>query len=74
MSFDERAKPVLDAAAEHAAAVDRTGEFPREAVDALRERGLLGLTLPESLGGLGGAPADFLTSPGRSRRDVPRPR
>ena len=61
MSFDERAKPVLDAAAEHAAAVDRTGEFPREAVDALRETGLLGLTLPESLGGLGGAPADFLS-------------
>lgn len=61
MSFDERAKPVLDAAAEHVAAVDRTGEFPREAVDALRETGLLGLTLPESLGGLGGAPADFLS-------------
>jgi alkylation response protein AidB-like acyl-CoA dehydrogenase len=61
MSIDQRAKPMLDAAAEHAASVDAAGGFPTEAVNALRSSGLLGLTFPESAGGLGGSPSDFLS-------------
>ena len=61
MSFDEQLQPVLDVAAEHAVSVDRDGRFPEEAIDALRDSGLLGLTLPEAVGGLDGSPADFLS-------------
>ncbi|MGH2640539.1 MAG: acyl-CoA dehydrogenase family protein [Actinomycetota bacterium] len=60
MSFDERVAPALVLAAEHAAEVDREGRFPEEAVGALRDAGMLGLTLPTTVGGLGGTPADFL--------------
>ena len=60
MSFEEDLAPVLKVAGTHAASVDREGRFPREAIEALRERGLLGLTLPETVGGRGGTPADFL--------------
>ncbi|WP_100444028.1 Rv1679 family acyl-CoA dehydrogenase [Glycomyces xiaoerkulensis] len=52
-------EPVLEAAREHAADVDATGRFPTEAVAALRESGLLGLTLPPGVGGLGGGPSEF---------------
>lgn len=62
MSFDDRIQPVLEVAAQHAAHVDREGRFPVETIDALRDRGLLGLTLPESIGGLGGTPSDFLSA------------
>jgi alkylation response protein AidB-like acyl-CoA dehydrogenase len=61
MSFDDRSQPVLEVAAEHAAAVDRQSRFPDETIGALRDSGLLGLTLPQAIGGLGGAPADFLS-------------
>ena len=61
MSFDEQLQPVLDVAAEHAVSVDRDGRFPEEAIDSLRDSGLLGLTLPEAIGGLDGSPADFLS-------------
>jgi alkylation response protein AidB-like acyl-CoA dehydrogenase len=40
--------------------VDATGTFPAETVAALRESGLLGLTLPTEVGGLGGAPQDLV--------------
>ena len=60
MSFDEQLQPVLDVAAEHAVSVDRDGRFPEEAIGTLRASGLLGLTLPVSIGGLDGSPADFL--------------
>jgi alkylation response protein AidB-like acyl-CoA dehydrogenase len=61
MSFDDQLQPVLDVAAEHAVSVDRDGRFPEEAIDSLRDSGLLGLTLPVSIGGLDGSPADFLS-------------
>ena len=61
MSFDVQLQPVLDVAAEHAVSVDRDGRFPEEAIDSLRDSGLLGLTLPEAIGGLDGSPADFLS-------------
>lgn len=61
MSFDDRIQPVLEVAAEHAASVDRDGRFPDETIGALRDSALLGLTLPESVGGLGATPADFLS-------------
>ncbi|MGH2636384.1 MAG: acyl-CoA dehydrogenase family protein [Actinomycetota bacterium] len=62
MSFDDRLQPVLEIAAEHAAAVDREARFPEETISALRAAGLLGLTLPKAIGGLGGVPADFLSA------------
>jgi isovaleryl-CoA dehydrogenase len=39
--------------APHADDVDARGRFPREAVDALAEAGLLGLTIPVEYGGMG---------------------
>lgn len=39
--------------APHAADVDAQGRFPREAVDALAQAGLLGLTIPVEYGGMG---------------------
>ena len=41
------------AAAANAADVDQAGRFPREAVDALRDSGLCGLTVPEAAQVLG---------------------
>ncbi len=52
--------PVLEAARTHAHEVDATGEFPQVAVDALRESGLFGLTLPADDGGMGGGPQDLV--------------
>jgi alkylation response protein AidB-like acyl-CoA dehydrogenase len=46
----------VETIAAHAAAVDREGRFPTEAIAALREAGLLGTGLPEWVGG-DGAPA-----------------
>jgi alkylation response protein AidB-like acyl-CoA dehydrogenase len=43
----------------HAAAVDRTPRFPEESVAALAQAGLLGLTVPAALGGLGEGPRAF---------------
>ena len=60
MSFDEEVAPVLEVAGASAASVDRDARFPDEAIGALRERGLLGLTLPDTVGGRGGTPTDFL--------------
>jgi alkylation response protein AidB-like acyl-CoA dehydrogenase len=45
---------VLSVAAEHAADVDQRARFPQETVAALGEAGLLGLTVPTELGGMGG--------------------
>lgn len=49
---EQAAREVL---APHAADVDRFGEFPHEGITALREAKLLGLMVPESLGGPGGS-------------------
>jgi acyl-CoA dehydrogenase len=43
----------VDVAGPAAEAVDREGRFPREAVAALREAGLLGALVPQELGGRG---------------------
>lgn len=40
-------------AADHAVDVDRAGRFPEEAVEAMRQGGLLGAAVPRALGGLG---------------------
>lgn len=50
---------VVAVAAEFADAVDRDGRFPHEAVQALREEGLLGAMVPASLGGQGASLADL---------------
>ena len=43
----------LDVVNRHAADVDRQGRFPKESLAALGASGLLGLTVPAELGGLG---------------------
>jgi alkylation response protein AidB-like acyl-CoA dehydrogenase len=60
MEIEQRLEPALATAHEHAAAVDADGAFPREAVEALRAAGLLGLTLPAEAGGLGGGPEELV--------------
>jgi alkylation response protein AidB-like acyl-CoA dehydrogenase len=52
-------KQVTTVAAANAAQVDAEGVFPSAAVDALRASGLLGLILPEEVGGLGAGPFEF---------------
>lgn len=49
----ERVSAVVEVASAHAEAVDREGRFPAEAVAAMREARLLGLTAPPDLGGEG---------------------
>jgi alkylation response protein AidB-like acyl-CoA dehydrogenase len=44
---------VLDRIAAAAPAYDRSGEFPRDSIEALREAGALSLTVPARLGGHG---------------------
>jgi alkylation response protein AidB-like acyl-CoA dehydrogenase len=59
-TIEERLQPVLETAAANAAAVDRDARFPEETVTALAKEGLLGLTMPESIEGLGAGPSEFL--------------
>lgn len=59
MNLDSTLQPVLATAAEHAADVDAEGRFPVEAVAALGSSGLLGLTVPQGDGGLGGGTQEF---------------
>lgn len=60
MDVSSRLGAVLGAARGHAAEVDADARFPSEAVAALRESGLLGLTIPAEYGGLGGRPAELV--------------
>lgn len=60
MDLTARLEPVLAVAAEHAHDVDVNARFPEEAVAALRESGLLGLTLPAEVGGLGAGPHELV--------------
>lgn len=60
MDLSTRLDPVLAVAREHAREVDAEGRFPEEAVGALRQSGLLGLTLPAEVGGLGGGPRELV--------------
>lgn len=55
-----RLDPVLDVATKSARDVDAIGRFPDESVAALRESGLLGLTLPTEIGGLSAGPAELV--------------
>lgn len=59
MDLTGRIDPVLAVARESAREVDSSARYPSEAVDALRASGLLGLTLPEEVGGLGGGPPEL---------------
>src|SRR5688500_18957687 len=49
-----------DIAARHADDVDANGRFPTEAIAALGNTGLLGLTLPPEVGGCGQGPRTFI--------------
>jgi len=60
MNLADSLRPVREAAGKAAADVDANARFPLEAVTALRDSGLLGLTLPTDAGGLGGGPADLV--------------
>src|SRR3954449_8551051 len=59
-TLEDRIATVTDVAAADAAAVDRDGAFPQRSVDALAQAGLLGITLPTEVGGLGLGPREFL--------------
>ncbi|TFC97099.1 acyl-CoA dehydrogenase [Cryobacterium breve] len=60
MDVVELLDPVVEIARKHAHDVDAAGRFPEEAVAALRSSGLLGLTLPTEVGGLGGGPRELV--------------
>ncbi len=60
MDVVSRLSPVLEIASKNARDVDVEGRYPAEAVAALRESGLLGLTLPVDVGGLGGGPHELV--------------
>jgi alkylation response protein AidB-like acyl-CoA dehydrogenase len=59
MSLTEALEQVTTVAAASADQVDADGAFPVAAVEALRGSGLLGLILPEEVGGLGAGPLVF---------------
>lgn len=59
MSPLESLQHVTTVAAANADQVDAEGAFPSAAVDALRGSGLLGLILPDEVGGLGAGPLEF---------------
>lgn len=48
--------------AAHSDSVDRESRFPAEAVAALADRALLGLGVPQKLGGPGGGPAEIVAA------------
>src|SRR5580700_8910724 len=58
-SFQERTATVAAAAAADAEGVDRDGRFPKAAIDAARERKLLGAQIPVAFGGFGASIFDL---------------
>ena len=60
MDIDVSAPLSLEVIAAEAQAVDAEGRFPRAGLDQLARAGLLGLGVPESLGGVGGGPVEFV--------------
>ena len=60
MDLTTRLHPVLSVAQASASEVDASGDYPVATVTALRESGLLGLTLATEVGGLGGGPQDLV--------------
>ncbi|AYY14519.1 acyl-CoA dehydrogenase [Actinobacteria bacterium YIM 96077] len=65
MDLARALEPVLDAARENASDVDTNSRFPHEAVAALRESGLCGLTVPSEAGGMGCGPEELVTAVAR---------
>ncbi|HEY6566869.1 MAG TPA: acyl-CoA dehydrogenase family protein [Actinomycetota bacterium] len=59
MTFEASLDGVLEVAAANAVSVDRDARFPEETVAALGSAGLLGLTLPTEIGGMGAGPVEF---------------
>jgi alkylation response protein AidB-like acyl-CoA dehydrogenase len=59
-SLLHRARHVAAVVAQHAPRHDRDADFPVEALAALRETGLLGMTVPVDHGGLGATVSDLL--------------
>ena len=53
VDYGARARLAAAVAAQHAASVDAAGRFPSEAFAEIRRQGLLGIMVPESLGGEG---------------------
>ena len=60
MQIDLGPALTLEAIAAEAGAVDAEGRFPRAGIDELARAGLLGVGLPQSLGGAGGGPLEFV--------------
>jgi alkylation response protein AidB-like acyl-CoA dehydrogenase len=60
MDLHAQLEPVLAVARESAKQVDADASFPTASVTALRESGLLGLTLPVEVGGLGAGPHELV--------------
>jgi acyl-CoA dehydrogenase len=58
--YQRLATAVAEIAAHHAAEVDREARFPREALDMARRERLLGMMVPERLGGEGATTADVV--------------
>jgi isovaleryl-CoA dehydrogenase len=52
---EDLARIIDEIVAPEAAEIDRSGSFPRKAVDALADAGLLALTVPAEFGGGGGS-------------------
>jgi len=59
-SLGARAARVAAIAAQHADAVDRDGRYPQEAMDALKAEKLLGILVPQGLGGEGATVGDVV--------------
>ena len=60
MDLTSRLQPVVSTAKQTARTVDSSAAYPTATVAALRESGLLGLTLPPDVGGLGGGPKELV--------------
>ncbi|HLI50581.1 MAG TPA: acyl-CoA dehydrogenase [Thermomicrobiaceae bacterium] len=59
--FQERFRAFADEVVRpRAAEIDRSGEFPRDVIDAAAELGLLGLPIPEEYGGIGADNISFV--------------
>ncbi len=60
VELSARLDPVVAVARDSARETDASGRFTAEPVAALRESGLLGLTLPTDVGGLGAGPQELV--------------
>ncbi|MBV8927366.1 MAG: acyl-CoA/acyl-ACP dehydrogenase [Bradyrhizobium sp.] len=59
LTFAERTATVAAAAAAEAEEIDQTGRFPKAAIDAARDRKLLGAQIPVEFGGFGASIHDI---------------